>query len=131
MADGFKAAVSQTAKDLGEALVTPVVEEARQDIKLIEQGVTGSAPLDPQKLAQIKAEEEKKKRYWQQFLQQYQSNYTKFQEQKKQEETDKKQQEMAQNQEKKQEEIVVEQKKQEDLATFRAQRKKELQKLGG
>lgn len=70
MSDGGKSAVSGLVSDIGEAVGTPVVNEAKEIIKETFSSITGSSQTqsDPSEELKKKQAEEKKKRYWQEYL---------------------------------------------------------------
>ncbi|MBI3485563.1 hypothetical protein HY025_01315 [Candidatus Daviesbacteria bacterium] len=114
MSDGGKSGVSGLVNDIGEAVGTPVVNEAKEIIKETFGSITGStqAQLDPQTELKKKQDEEKQKRYWKEYLANVANAQNAIRAKQDQEKQTKAQVEDQEKEQKQVKKIVLEQKRQ-------------------
>lgn len=121
MSDGGKSGVSGLVSDIGEAVGKPLVSEAKEIIKESYSSITGSlqTQTDPNEELLKKQAEEKKKRYWQEYLANATNAQNTFRAKQDQQKQIKAQIEHQEKEQKQVKEAVVEQKRQKqnvDLA---------------
>ena len=136
MPNPIKQSVANLPKDISEAVIKPVVDEAARMAEMGAQpffGSSSSQQLDPQAEVKRKEEEAKKRNNILRFFDALKSQTESYKQHEQFLKNQKKQEEVAEEQRVKQFEIQKKQKEQEGqkIDLFRAQRKRELQKLGG
>ncbi|MBI2011920.1 hypothetical protein HYS91_04080 [Candidatus Daviesbacteria bacterium] len=138
MGDGAKGAIKGVMKDLGEAVVKPVANEASTIINETIQSISGGGstqnPQDEHKKKEeeqkLKVEEANKKRNIEMFLRQLQEQEQKLKatRQKEAQEKQAKEQEEQQKKQVKQFKVFEQQKKKQDINLATKQRKTEIKR---
>lgn len=131
MSDGDSSKLGAVA----EAVVKPVVDEVGKALEIGVQSITGTgqmATLDPQEEAKKKQEEEIKKRNIKVFLNQFQTDQTRFNQQKQAEEQKKLQQDEAKKQQVQQIKVFEQEKKEKSIVEQTGKGRAEIKRgIGG
>lgn len=126
--------ITQIPKDIGEAVVKPVVNETLSVLNDIPATIFGtstqqSAPKDPQAEQQKKVEEEKRRQNILRYFESLKSNAQAYKQQQDFQKQQKTQEEVEEKQKVRQFDIQAKQKR--DETVFRSQRRAEIKVKGG